>query len=54
MRTTHFSSSREGSAQPLCRQTPLDADPPMLVMWPVMHAGKPTPLDAGHATFDAC
>ena len=26
-----------------CR-TPLDADPLPLVMWPVMHGGKPPPL----------
>ena len=26
----------------------------MLVMWRVMHAGKPTSLDAGHVTCDAC
>ena len=42
MRAIRFSSSGGGSAQPqpAQRQTPL-------VMWPVMHAGKPTSLSRG-------
>ena len=72
MHTACFSSSG-GSAQPpvgkpldplpqmqtpLCRQIPLQADPPSVGgppgCRPVMHAGKLTPLDAGHVTCNAC
>ena len=56
MGTASFPSSRGQSAQPPDMQTPLEEDPsgcrppckqepppPMLVMWPVMRAGKPPP-----------
>ena len=52
--------------RPILRQTPcrppldphlLDADPPRqipLVMWPVMHAGKATPIPCGQKEWHAC
>ena len=53
MRTACFPSSEGGG---VCT-TPLEADPPrcrspprMLVMWPIVHAGKPTPLPVNRMT----
>ena len=46
----HWMQTLLDADPPGCR-SPLDADP--LVMWPVMHAGKPTPLSMDKMT-DTC
>ena len=60
MSNAHFPSSGGAptflvpgaDAPPNTKRDPLDAQ--SQIMWPVMYAGKQTPLDASHVTCDAC